>query len=446
MSTLTYTWNVHGTFNGDFVSASGTTSSVDGIAEVHGTAGEGGPFNHSSWIWGGFGHYGLAFIKGGHKENPCEKYPYHMTRHWRGEDGSHIWSSHHVSGAEGAWDGDVDVMAEGFQPKGPIMQGLICGQYPSHWIATKRSDKEVDVWGTVTLMVKGGGTYTARVHEYMQFYAPIVTINRHFWKLEYLESEYYPDHWYHKESAIVDPNWTWGKITDKTTFSWHLSGSINKKAITADGYGYGHGYRSHHWGKGGKGFGEHGLPNLAWALAWEGHAGLHFFTRFPKGVTNPFIYALPEGFTVERHWWGQNGDHWTTTHDVRYEGTHVTKRIALIGGGFEKDSLMMWDGNKEKGNWIVKSFPQYAEATPKGDSHIWYRGSFQFELNNGNFYSGYWEMDIHFRKPNPKMPNAYAVKFWPETWASKPHYWHFYEREEVEESTYDKVAAAAGEK
>merc|ERR1719334_2523821 len=52
-------------------------------------------------------------------------------------------------------------------------------------------------------------------------------------------------------------------------------------------------------------------------------------------------------------------------------------------------------------------------------------------------------MDIHFRKPNPKMPDPYVVKFWPETWASKPHYWHFYAREEVEQSTYDKVAVKA---
>merc|ERR1711942_542515 len=252
MSTLSYAWNVHGTFNGDFMSASGTTASVDGIAEVHGTAGEGAPFNHSSWIWGGFGHYGLGYIKGGHKETPTENYPFHMTRHWRGEDGAHIWSSHHVTGAEGAWAGDVDVVAEYFQPEGPICKGLIRGQYPSHWVATKRSDKE---------------------------------------------------------AAVVDPNWTWGKIGDKTTFSWHLSGSLNDKAITADGYGYGHGYRQHHWGKGGKGFGEHGLPNLAWALAWEGHAGLHFFTRFPKGVVNPFIYSLPEGFTVEP----SGGDRMATT-------------------------------------------------------------------------------------------------------------------------------------
>merc|ERR1711875_178597 len=112
-----------------------------------------------------------------------------------------------------------------------------------------------------------------------------------------------------------------------------------------------------------------------------------------------------------------------------------------VGSDFALGSLMLWDGNKDKGAWIVKSWPQYALATPKGDRHIWYRGTFQFELNNGSFYSGYWEMDIHFRKPNPKMPNPYVVKFWPETWASKPHYWHFYEREEVEESTYDQIAA-----
>ena len=133
---------------------------------------------------------------------------------------------------------------------------------------------------------------------------------------------------------------------------------------------------------------------------------------------------------------------------------------------------MMWDGNKEKGNWIVKAWPQYALAVPKGNDHIWYRSTFQFELNNGSFYSGYWEMDIHFRYLNliqyflqgilrrslcirnnnkfsflgnyrkalqpGQMPDPYVVKFWPETWDSKPHYWHFYEREELEQSTYDK--------
>ena len=58
------------------------------------------------------------------------------------------------------------------------------------------------------------------------------------------------------------------------TFSWHLFGNLGNKAIEADGYGYGSGYRQHHWGKGGKGWGEHGYPNLNWALAWEGHAGM----------------------------------------------------------------------------------------------------------------------------------------------------------------------------
>merc|ERR1712121_295827 len=283
MSTLNYAWNVRGTLNGDFMSASGTTASVDGIADVHGTAGEGAPFNHSTWIWGGLGHYGLAWFQGGHKENPTEKYPFHMTRHWYGEDGSHIWSSHTVTGAEGAWAGDIACVAEHFVPGGPILGGYIRGQWPSHWVATKRSDREVDVHGIVTLKVEGGGTYTAHVHEYIKFWEPCVTINRHFWKVHYLEAEYYPTHWYHKEKAICDPNWNWGATgTEKMTFAWHLFGTIGNKCIDADGYGYGAGYRQHHWGKGGKGWGEHGLPNLNWALAWEGHAGLHFFTLFPK--------------------------------------------------------------------------------------------------------------------------------------------------------------------
>merc|ERR1711982_302003 len=120
-----------------------------------------------------------------------------------------------------------------------------------------------------------------------------------------------------------------------------------------------------------------------WALAWEGHAGLHFFTRFPKGMTNPFILSLPEGFVINRHWWGQDGSHWATTHDLRFDGSNFNKKFVLVGDGFKRDCFMWWDGNKEKGTWIVKSWPQYAVAVPKGDSHIWYRAAFQFELNNG---------------------------------------------------------------
>ena len=56
-------------------------------------------------------------------------------------------------------------------------------------------------------------------------------------------------------------------------FNWHLFGTLNNKPIEADGHGFGWGYRQHQWGQGGKGFGTHGFPNLAWALAWEGHAG-----------------------------------------------------------------------------------------------------------------------------------------------------------------------------
>merc|ERR1712137_1099032 len=138
MSALSYSWNVRGTLNGDFMSASGTTAVNEGVGEVHGTAGEGAPFNHSTWIWGGMGHYGLAFLQGGHKVNPTEKYPYHMTRHWWGEDGAHIWSSHTISGAEGAWAGDIACVAEYFVPGGAILGGYVRGQYPSHWVATKK--------------------------------------------------------------------------------------------------------------------------------------------------------------------------------------------------------------------------------------------------------------------------------------------------------------------
>merc|ERR1719219_1897622 len=143
-------------------------------------------------MWGGFSHFGLGWIKDGDTPNPCEKYAHHVTRHWRGEDGAHIWSSNQVTGAEGTWVGDIKCIGERFQPKGPIMQGKVRGQYPSHWIATARSDKEVDVHGLVTLKLEGGGTYTAHVHEYIKFYEPCVKINRHYWKLKIMEGEYSP--------------------------------------------------------------------------------------------------------------------------------------------------------------------------------------------------------------------------------------------------------------
>ena len=37
------------------------------------------------------------------------------------------------------------------------------------------------------------------------------------------------------------------------------------------------------------------------------------------------------------------------------------------------------------------------------------------------------------------MPAPYVVKFWDETWYSDAFGWHFYEREEIEQSTYDKI-------
>jgi len=395
--------------------------------------------DHSSWIWGGFSHFGLGWIKDGATPNPCEKYAHHVTRHWRGEDGAHLWSSNQITGTEGAWVGDIKCIGDRFQPEGAIMQGKVIGQFPSHWIATARSDREIDVHGLVTLKLEGGGTYVSHVHEYIKFWEPCVKITRHYWKIKIVEGEYFPTHWWHKQSSIVDANWNWGVNKDRVNFTWHLFGKINNKSIEADGYGFGSGFRQHQWGNGTKGFGEHGFPNLAWALAWEGHAGLHFFTRFPKGVTNPFIYGLPEGFIVNRKWYGQGGDHWNTTHDVRFDNGVLHKEICILGSGFAKRSPMLWTGDKEDGTpWIVKSWPQYTVAVPKGDQHIWYRSTFQFELSNGSYYSGYWEMDIHFRK-NIKMPAPYVVKFWDETWHSDGFGWHFYEREEVEPSAYDDI-------
>merc|ERR1711931_539402 len=134
------------------------TDSKDGIATAHGTVGDGGPFKHSVWHWGGFSHFGLGWFKDGNKENPCEKYPFNVMRNWWGEDGAHIWSSNTVTGAEGAWAGEIKCVAEYFKKGSAIMEGKIVGQYPSHWVATKRSDKEIDVRGLVTLKVEGGGT------------------------------------------------------------------------------------------------------------------------------------------------------------------------------------------------------------------------------------------------------------------------------------------------
>ena len=73
------------------------------------------------------------------------------------------------------------------------------------------------------------------------------------------------------------------------------------------------------------------------------------------------------------------------------------KKIVVVGDGFKTGCFLWWDGNKDKGTWVVRSWPQYAVAVPKGNDHVWYRATFQLELNDGTFYSGYWEMDIHFR-------------------------------------------------
>merc|ERR1712179_466338 len=85
-------------------------------------------------------------------------------------------------------------------------------------------------------------------------------------------------------------------------------------------------------------------------------------------------------------------------------------KIVLVGSGFKTGCFMWWDGNKEKGTWVVKAWPQYAVAVPKGNDHVWYRATFQLELNDGTFYSGYWEMDIHFRKGRVDLAKTFSTR------------------------------------
>merc|ERR1711979_30397 len=147
---------------------------------------------------------------------------------------------------------------------------------------------------------------------------------------------------------------------DKMTFDWSFFGSINDMAIEGSGHGFGSGYRQHQWGRGGgKAFGEYGRPNLVWALGWEGHAGLHFFARFPKGMANPVVESLPEGFVVHRKWYGQDGAYWKTTHDVRFAEGHINKRIVLVGAHLPEKGIMFAPASGpdyDKGKIIKRSY------------------------------------------------------------------------------------------
>jgi len=438
-------FTLRGTLNGESLSASGRAEGVDGVAEVSAAVDDRIEWRHSTWIWGTFAHFGLAFFPDGKVKNPCETHSHHVTRNWRGEDGAHIWSSQVVKGAEGERHCDIQCAGESFDIQGPILSRKIVSQMPSHWVATARTDREIDVHGIVTYQLEGGSSYTVHIHDLIAFEEPCVQLTRHYWKLEIADGEYHPDHWWHKEIAVVDACWNYGTNKDKISFTWSLFGSINDKSLEASGVGFGSGFRQHQWGKGGKGFADAGLPNLAWALAWEGHAGLHFFTRFPRGVVNPFILSLPEGFVVNRKWYGHDGAHWTSTHDVRFADGIISKNIVLVGAGFPENSVMLTSSSSPSSsssavsssdNLIVRSFPQYVLAVPKGDDHIWYRSTFQFQLKSGKFYSGHWEMDVHCRK-KIQMPPPYVVRMVEETWESDGKSWSFYEREEVEPSTYD---------
>jgi len=434
-------FTLRGSLNGEFLSASGRIEGIDGVAEVSAVVAEQKQLTHSTWIWGSFTRGALGFIPEGKLRNPCELYPHRMTRQWKGEDGASISSKHNVSVVNGSLISEIHCLGETFDSQGPVMTRKIVGQFPSHWVTTAKSDKEIDVYGIITYQLDGGSTYVVHIHDLIIFDDPciLVGLTRLYWKLEVADGEYHPDHWWHKEIAVIDPCWNFGPSKDKMSFTWSLHGSINEKSLEINGVGFGSGFRQHQWAKGAKGFIGADFPNLAWPLAWEGHAGLHFFTRFPRGVVNPFILALPEGFVVTRNWFGHDGAHWTSNHDVRFADGIISKKVALMGADFPVNSIMMMPSTDSKpDDRIVRSFPQYIVAVPKGDDHIWYRSCFQYQLGSGKFYSGYWEMDVHCRK-KIQMPSPFVVRVNEETWDCDGTGWSFYLREEVEPSTYDSA-------
>ena len=63
------------------------------------------------------------------------------------------------------------------------MQNKIIGQFPSLWVATKRTDKDMDIHGLVTFKLVHGDTYNIYVHELVKFWEPCVKIKRQFWKV-----------------------------------------------------------------------------------------------------------------------------------------------------------------------------------------------------------------------------------------------------------------------
>merc|ERR1712042_390082 len=147
--------------------------------------------------------------------------------------------------------------------------------------------------------------------------------------------------------------------------------------------------------------------------------------RLGRTCRSPLLHPIPQGRDQPLHPLSSRG---------------IRHQPPLVGPRWLQDRLLLVVGwQQRQGHLGREKLAPIRRRCPKGNDHVWYRAAFQWELNDGSYYSGYWEMDIHFRKPVDKMPNPYVVKFWPETWDSKPHYWHFYEREEIEQSTYDKA-------
>merc|ERR1719187_2804774 len=60
----------------------------------------------------------------------------------------------------------------------------------------------------------------------------------------------------------------------------------------------------------------------------------------PRVLLTLFVASLPEGFVVHRWWYGQDGAHWKTTHDLRFADGHFNKRICLVGTGFPEKGVV----------------------------------------------------------------------------------------------------------
>merc|ERR1712142_985880 len=401
-SSLNYSWNVRGTFNGDFIGASGTTASVDGVAEVHGTAGEGAPFSHSSWIWGGMAHYGLGYMKGGHKVNPCEKYPYHMTRHWYGEDGSHIGLP--TPSPEPRELGLVTLPASPSTlcPKVPFLEATFAANtHPIGLLQREATERltsmalshswlrEAEPTPPTFMSTSSSGNHVLRS---IATTGSLSTLRRSTTQLTGTT----------KRRLLLIPT---GTLENPPPRRWASPGICLVPLVTS--------------------------RSLLMVMVMMVDTASTIGARVEKDGEN-MVFLISTGHLPGRDMLACTSSPVSPKERPTLSTLPCLRDSPLRESGGDKTALT---GPLPTMSSLTALLSTKKFAVPKGNDHIWYRSTFQFELNNGAYYTGYWEMDIHFRKAlEPgQMPNPYVVKFWPETWDSKPFYWHFYEREEVEQ-------------